>query len=129
MDNMNGGDALDTADPAVLKQLIAMGVLDDQGNMINDQVKTAQAMRAAPTTGGGMAGRVYVSQNPLTSIAEGVDKFRATRALGMGIGQKPNASQPDLRAQQQGILDKQTAGREAYLALLKNMRSPSSGTY
>lgn len=101
---------LEDLDPALLEQLISMGVIDDQQGILAEQIAQADYMRSAPGPEGRDSGRIYTAANPLEHVGNFMQKYAAHRDL------------KDLRKQQQDLLQQQTQGRQDFLDALIRRR-------
>jgi hypothetical protein len=103
---------MDDLTPEQLQQLIELGVIPDEQQMLMKQMQSAQQLRDTPIPKGGMAGRVYVA-DPLGAVAAGVDRYQGHKQM-QGLDQKYGAT-----------LDKQTAARSKYAQMIQQLRQPT----
>ena len=108
---------MDELSPEVLKQLMELGVLGGESDILTEEMLAATALRDAPGAQGRQAGRVFVAANPLEHLSSALRQYRGGKQVG------------DVRERQRGVLDRQAAGREAYgKALLDLLRRGQPGT-
>lgn len=100
--------------PEQLQQLIELGILDDQGNIIDGQLKTAEALRYGGTPKGTDLGYTYKAADPLEHIASMYEKYDAGKKI------------DELRKEQTGIMDKQTAARNMFLQKILRGGAPQT---
>lgn len=99
-----------------LQQLMDLGVLDDQGNLLGEQLAQAQAVRNSPGPEGRDSGRVYTAASPIEHAVHAWQGIKAGKDIEK-IGQ-----------QQQGLLAEQGAGRKTFLdALRRKKLTPMQG--
>jgi hypothetical protein len=96
-----------------IAQLMELGILDDQGNILDKQLAQAQAVRNAPGPEGRDSGRVYTAANPLEHIVNAAQGIKAGREI------------EDIAKKQEELLAQQTAGRKTFLDALR--KKPMQG--
>lgn len=102
--------------PEQLQQLIELGVIDDQGNMLRDQLKQAHMLRNGQAPQGRDLGYTYVAANPLEHVASAYEKYDAGKKI------------DELRGKQTELMDKQTAARKMFLeAMMLRGSQPQQG--
>ncbi len=85
-----------------IQQLMELGILPDQLQGLQTQMESAQKLRDRRAPTGTDTGRVYVAASPLEHAAYALQGIKAGKDL------------DKLRAEQQALLKKQTAGRGTY---------------
>ena len=95
--------------PEALAQLMELGVLDEQGAQLEQQMQQAQALRHS-------AGAQQQSTGLGAGLAGLGDILNAVRG---GLQSR------DLRRQQQELLGKKTSGRSVLADLLRNRQQPA----
>jgi hypothetical protein len=90
-----------------IQQLIDLGVIDDENTTLDKQMKYAQAMRnkAGPDMRGN--GRVMVAANPLEFAVQAYQGYQSGKEI------------KDIKARQEQLLQKQSAGRNTFLKGLR----------
>jgi hypothetical protein len=94
--------------------LISLGVMPDKSKSLDEQLATAQGLRADAMKGPEMRGnyRVQTAANPLEFLAKGIQGYKAGKQI------------DDLRGQQDVLLNQQTAARQAFLRALRTGKTP-----
>jgi hypothetical protein len=100
-------ELLSQSDPETLKELVALGVLSDEQGQMMDQLQRSEALRSTRLPRGEMRGRVYVPASGVENALAVYDRIR---------GEIGSAG---AKGRLKGIRGEQTAGRSAYLDLLK----------
>jgi hypothetical protein len=90
-----------------IQQLIDLGIIDDETGMLDKQMKYAQSMRNAPGPEMRGNGRVMVAGNPLEFAAQAWQGIRSGNEI------------KDIKARQEELLRKQSAGRQTFLKGLR----------
>ena len=95
-----------------IQKLIALGIIPDKQNDIQDQLKLAEKLRYGPNSMPQMrqTGQVATAANPLEFLAYGMQGYRAGQDI------------KELRKQQNNLLQEQVAGRLKYYQQL--LRKP-----
>lgn len=89
-----------------LQQLMALGVIPDQQSSIEQQLKTAQALRdKVPQMRHGY--RVSTAAHPLEFIVQGIEGYRAKKDM------------EELRKKEEGLLQQQIDGRRLFYEALR----------
>lgn len=96
-----------------LQQLIALGIIPDKQGMLDQQIKTAEALRYGSTPEMRGNSRVQTAANPLEFLVAGIEGHRAGKKL------------DELRKSQEDLLKEQVAGRTNYFKKLRG-RQPAS---
>lgn len=63
-----------------------------QGDIANEQMATAQALRGTATPEGRQAGRTYVAANPLEHIASGMKQYQGKQQMDEALARKKELS-------------------------------------
>lgn len=101
-----------------IQQLIQLGVIPDEDNVLNQQIQQAQSLRNSQAPQGGYSrGGVYTAASPLEHIARAAQGIKAQHDL------------KDLYARQQELFDSQVAGRQAYLDALRGRTRVGKGAH
>lgn len=97
-----------------LMQLMALGVIPDQQNLLKEQMAEATALRSKSQAGPEMRGnsRVQTAANPLEFVASYLGNRKAGKELDA------------LRKQQNDLLQQQVKGRSAYYNALRRRGGP-----
>lgn len=95
-----------------IAQLMELGIIDDQMSTLDKQMSMAQSIRDRP--GPEMRGnhRVQTAANPLEFVGQGIQQYKANKQL------------EDIANKQGALLDKQMAGRQAFLKGLRGPQRP-----
>lgn len=92
-----------------LKQLIALGMIDEQKADVLRSMKRAEANQDAQMPGGMAAGGTFVAANPLSGIATMLRQY------------KGNKDAKALKAEQEALRQQQMEGRNTYAEGLGSM--------
>ncbi len=105
-------------DEETLAQLMELGVLDDQGNILDQQIQQASALRGSPGPQGRQAGNFYMAANPLEHAAHALQGYKAQNDM------------EEMRKAQQEMLTKQTEGRKKFAEqLLGGQQQPQQDLF
>lgn len=98
-----------------LQQLIALGIIPDKQNMLEQQLATAERLRYGNTPEMRGNGRVQTAAHPLEFLVNGIQGHKAGKQIDA------------LRKQQDELLNQQVAGRKSFFNRLRNKPSQPPG--
>lgn len=111
-------DDLENLSDDQVQQLIALGIIPDEQNALQQQIEQAQALRDAQAPQGSYSrSGIYVAASPLEHIARAAQGIKAQHDL------------KKLYEQQQGLFGEQVAGRQTYLDALRNRTRVGKGAH
>lgn len=95
-----------------VNMLISLGIVPDKSKSLDDQLASAQALRADAMHGPEMRGnyRVQTAANPLEFLAKGIQGYRAGKDI------------KDIQGQQQDLMSQTTDARKAFFEALRRKR-------
>lgn len=74
--------------PELVQALSEAGVFPDEMDMLQSQLKRADALRTTPGAQGREVGRTYVASSPLEHLAVGLQRYQGGKGVQQGIGQQ-----------------------------------------
>ena len=87
--------------PQQIQQLMQLGVLEEEGDIISQEMSMANRLRERQMPGGRYAGRAYVAGHPLEFMATGMDRLRGEMAAQDAIRRQREAAQEKARLRAQ----------------------------
>lgn len=102
------------ADPELMQRLSESGVFGDEMDLLGQQMKRAQALRATPSATGMEVGHTYVAANPLEHLAAGLGRVQGRRGIQGTAGQ------------QSALLDRMRANAAALAQALRAGSQPQA---
>lgn len=111
-------DDFENLDDDQIQQLIALGIIPDEENQLQQQIEQAKALRNAEAPSGRyVRGGIYVAASPLEHIARAAQGIKAQHDL------------KDLYQRQQDLFGQQVQGRQSYFDALRNRLRVGKGSH
>ena len=87
--------------PQQIQQLMQLGVLEEEGDIVSQEMGMAQRLRERQMPGGRYSGRAYVAAHPFEFAATGIDRLRGEMAAQDAIRRQREAAQQKARLRAQ----------------------------